>query len=225
MMGKRKSKSTSLKSAAEIAAERRLKSPKTDEEERKEGAERSPEAEPAAGEAAAVSRSEKIEALQKERDELEDRLLRMAAEFDNYRKRTARQQEENVKWAAEETVRELLPMLGSFKRAMAIEPPEENDPFREGIEQIYQQLNDAFGKIGLRVVETVGHPFDPTVHEAVMGMETDEYPEGTVIEEMEEGYLLNGRLLRPAKVITAKAKRAAQEAAQTEPAKEETEGD
>ena len=150
-----------------------------------------------------------------EKDELEeareglrsyqDRLMRLAAEFDNYKKRTSREISLLVKNASESLVSHLLPTLDNIKRALqAPQTTDETKSFAEGVGIIHQQLRDTLEKEGLQVIDAVGQPFDPTMHEAVMAIERDDKPPETILEEVEKGYLLNERILRPAKVIVSR---------------------
>ena len=140
-----------------------------------------------------------------EAEENRDRYLRAAAELDNYRKRTVRMRAET----RDETLRDILlqvgPMLDNFRRAIGQET-EDVAAFRQGIEIIFKQFTDILTGYGLVEIEAEGKPFDPNLHEAMMQVPTDEHPPGTVIQEMEKGYLLNDRVVRPARVVVSAAK-------------------
>ena len=159
--------------------------------------------EEAAGPAAAAepARDEEVRRLKREREELYDRLARMQAEFDNARKRAAKEQAEFREYAAAEAIQPLLPILDSLERALAHAPAA--DEFRAGVELIYKQMLDALGKLGLRAVPAVGEPFDPHLHQAVQMVETKQAPDQQVLEELQRGYKLKDRLLRPAMVRVA----------------------
>jgi molecular chaperone GrpE len=130
-----------------------------------------------------------------------ERLLRLQADFDNLRKRIERDEAEQRRTANARLVTALLPVIDSFERAMATEPGKGDDgTFRAGVELIRRQMLDVLGKEGVRTVESLGKPFDPTMHEAFTVSLAPELPPNTVIEEIQRGYLLNGRLLRPALV-------------------------
>ncbi len=141
----------------------------------------------------------------RERDELRDRLLRKSAEFDNYRKRVERERREFAEWAAAELVNDVLAVVDDFERALAVESPAEAQGFRSGVELIHRQLLEVLKKRGVTTVETVGHAFDPHLHQAVAYDESPGAADGEVIGEMRRGYRLGDRLLRPALVRVAKA--------------------
>ena len=130
-----------------------------------------------------------------------ERLLRLQADFENLRKRIEREQEEFRAVATIRLVTELLPVLDNFDRAIASETLEgENAAFRAGVELIHRQLAEALKKEGLRPVDALGKPFDPAIHEAVATAPASGLPENTVIDEIQRGYFLRERLLRPALV-------------------------
>lgn len=132
---------------------------------------------------------------------LKDRLLRLQAEFENMRKRTERDREAMAHGAARALIARLLPVLDNLERALACrQGAEEDDPFREGVSLIHRQLLDELRKEGLTVVPSVGEAFDPAVHEAVAAEPIPGSPPNVVLEELQRGYSLRGRLLRPALV-------------------------
>jgi molecular chaperone GrpE len=143
-----------------------------------------------------------LQKLKAERDTLLDRLARAQAEFDNARKRAAREQQEFREFAAADVIKTLLPVLDSFERALQVK----SDPsdFRSGVELIYKQLQDALGRLGVKAIPAKGEQFDPHVHEAIEMVETTEVPDHQVLEELQRGYKLKDRLLRPAMVKVAK---------------------
>jgi molecular chaperone GrpE len=146
--------------------------------------------------------SQEFERLKTERDTLYDRLARLQAEFDNYRKRQWREQQEFRDYALADTLKSLLPILDSFERALAHEGG--GDDFRAGIELIYRQLQDALTKLGVTPISAEGEHFDPKLHEAVQMVETTDSKDNHVIEEVQRGYKLKDRLLRPAMVRVAR---------------------
>jgi molecular chaperone GrpE len=150
-------------------------------------------------EAGAVSEVEKLKA---ERNALLDRLARLQAEFDNARKRAAREQQEFREFAAAEVIRSLLPTLDSFERAL--KAGGEGSDFRSGVELIYRQLQDALQKSGVQPIAAVGQPFDPRIHEAIEMVDTADVPDHHVIDELQRGYRYKDRLLRPAMVRVAR---------------------
>ena len=141
-----------------------------------------------------------IERLESELDELRDIHLRKLAEFDNFRKRTEREREEFRRMASEELIRELLPVLDNFERALQHVTDTDFGAFRDGIMMIARQLWDTLERQGVQVVDPLGKPFSPEVHEAVHQVEDPDLEPGTVATVLAKGYLFNGRLLRPAMV-------------------------
>lgn len=146
-----------------------------------------------------------LDALQRERDDLYDRLLRKTAEFDNFRKRTERERREFAEWAASELIGDVLAVVDDFERALTVPAPPEAAKYREGLELIHRQLVDLLRKRGLQPIETTGADFDPTVHQAVAYDESPGARDGEVVAELRRGYRLGERLLRPALVKVAKA--------------------
>ena len=143
-----------------------------------------------------------LETLRAERDALLDRQARMQAEFDNARKRAAKEQQDFRDYAVVDTVKAIIPVLDSFERALRASP--EKSEFHAGVELIYKQLQDALAKLGVKAISAKGEPFDPRYHEAVEMVETDDAEDHHVLEELQRGYQLKDRLLRPAMVRVAK---------------------
>ena len=143
--------------------------------------------------------------LQKERDDLYDRLLRKTAEFDNFRKRVERDRKDMIEWAAADVIGDLLAIVDDFDRAMAAEAPPEAQAYKSGLEMIQRQLAELLKKRGVTIVEAMGADFDPHVHQAVAYEEVPGAREGEVVGVMAKGYKLGERLLRPALVKVAKA--------------------
>ena len=137
-----------------------------------------------------------------------DRWMRLAAEFDNYKKRTAREFETLVQSASEDVIRDLLPILDGVERALAHgeEGDTESDGFQEGVKMIMEQFPRVLHNRNLEKIETVGEPFDPNVHEALMQMPSETHDEGIVADVVENGYRLGEKVLRPAKVIVSQGK-------------------
>ena len=144
-----------------------------------------------------------LQKLRTERDALLDRLARLQAEFENARKRTAREQQDFREYAVANAITPLLPILDSLDRALHFESASAED-LHAGVELIYKQLLDALGKLGLQVVHAKGELFDPHQHQAIEMVETDEVPDQHVFDELQPGYKLKDRLLRPAMVRVAK---------------------
>ncbi len=137
-----------------------------------------------------------------ERDSLLDRLARAQADFDNARKRASREQQEYRDYALTDVVKSLLPVLDSFDRALEHNP--EAGEFRSGIELINKQLHDVLTKLGLRPIPAKGEPFDPHLHQAIEMVDTTEAEDHHVLDELQRGYKLKDRLLRPAMVRVAR---------------------
>lgn len=156
---------------------------------------------------AAPSRSEAdaLAALRKEKDTLQDRLLRTAAEFDNYRKRVDRERRELSDFVAADVLTELLPILDNLERALQAPAGGDADAYRQGVEMIQRQMLDLLRKRGVKPIEALGADFDPNYHQAVSHDISPDHREGEVIEELRRGYMLGERLLRPAMVKVAKA--------------------
>ena len=129
-----------------------------------------------------------IESLRAERDALLDRLARLQAEFDNARKRAIREQQEFREYAAADVVRSILPILDSFERALKTAGTEPSD-FRNGIELIYRQFQDALQKIGVQPIQAIGQVFDPRVHEAIEMVDTAEVEDHVGVDELEGGFM------------------------------------
>ncbi|MFD2759469.1 nucleotide exchange factor GrpE [Lentibacillus juripiscarius] len=141
-----------------------------------------------------------LDKANQEKEEMHQRVLRIQAEFDNYKKRTQKEKEADRKYKAEDIVKELLPVMDNFERALQVEVTDETKNFAEGITMVYRQLKDALANHGVEEIETVGKPFDPTIHHAVMQEEDEEAEPETVIEELQKGYYLKDRVIRPAMV-------------------------
>lgn len=141
-----------------------------------------------------------IDRLEGEIDELRDIHLRKLAEFDNFRKRTERERAEIKRHASEELVRELLPVLDNFERALEHGAEADSPAFREGVEMIAKQLWDTLERQGVEIVDPLGEKFSPEFHEAVHRVEDGSLEPGVVASVLAKGYLCNGRLVRPAMV-------------------------
>jgi molecular chaperone GrpE len=144
-----------------------------------------------------------LQKLKAERDSLLDRLARMQADFENARKRAARDQQEFREFALADALKTLLPVLDSFERALQAGAGDKSE-LHNGVELIYKQLQDGLGKLGLRAIPAKGEPFDPRWHEAIEMVDTSEVPDHQIIDELQPGYKLKDRLLRPAMVRVAR---------------------
>lgn len=136
-----------------------------------------------------------------EKADLADRVLRARAEFDNARRRTERERSDFLQFAAMDLVKEVLPVLDDFERALKVETADRN--YAKGVELIYQRLSETLKKLGLEPIESVGRPFDPNLHQAVERVETEEAEDHTVLGEFQRGYNFKGKMLRPAMVRVA----------------------
>src|SRR5882757_5552224 len=162
--------------------------------------------EPASAATSATASLSEVDKLRAERDALLDRLARLQAEFDNARKRAVREQQEFREFAAADVIKNILPVMDSFERALKAPAGDAND-LRSGLELIYRQFQDALQKLGVQSIESVGKPFDPRVHEAIEMVDTTEAPDHQVLDEFQRGYNYKGRLLRPAMVRVARNSR------------------
>jgi molecular chaperone GrpE len=148
----------------------------------------------------------KLEEKEKEAKENYDRLLRTAADFENYKKRAAKEKEDWTKFANEDLIRTILPFIDNLERAVNHAQKVVDTGFLiEGVRLTIQQLLQTLSKFGLSSFESVGKPFDPAMHEAMLVVETNTLEPNQVVEEFQKGYLLNDRLLRPATVSVSKA--------------------
>ena len=148
------------------------------------------------------AQADPLEELRRERDTLQDRLLRTAAEFDNYRKRMDRERRDLAEYTAGEVMKELLPIIDNLERAL--QAAAHDDPLRKGVELIHRQMLDMLRKRGVTPIETLGADFDPNFHQAVIHEESADHREGEVMEELQRGYVVGDKLLRPAMVKVAK---------------------
>jgi len=143
-----------------------------------------------------------IEALEQERDDLKDQLLRARAEFDNYRKRMLREGEQQRKTAAQGLMRGLLPIVDNLERALG-HVEDKSDGFTQGIEMIAKQFAEVLSGQGLELIPSIGEAFDPNIHEALTHQPSEQYPADTVMEEFQKGYRLGEFVLRPSQVVVS----------------------
>lgn len=133
-------------------------------------------------------------------DESTERLKRLQADFDNFRRRTRQEKEELSNIVAQSLILELLPVLDNFERAMAAGNSQDAAGIRSGVEMIYRQFSNGLEKNGLTPIQAVGEAFNPERHEAVMRVEDSDKEEGTIIEELQKGYIVRGKVIRPSMV-------------------------
>ena len=165
-----------------------------------DAAETTPPPETETAEAAPVE--DKAAALEAELKEKSDRILRLQADFENFRRRTAKEKEELATVITQNILGDLLPLLDNFERAMAVEQTD-GEAFQKGVEMIFTQLREVLDKHGLQSIEAEGQTFDPKFHQAVMRVEDSDAPDGTITQVLQKGYQAKGRVIRPAMVQVA----------------------
>jgi molecular chaperone GrpE len=148
--------------------------------------------------------AETLEVKEKEAKENYDRYLRAVAELDNFRKRAARDKADIIKYGKEDLIKDILPFLDSLDRALEHKESSDAQAFKDGITLIQDQLLCCLKRHGVERIESVGADFDPNFHEAMMQVESTDHENNKVVSEMEKGYLLNGRLIRPSRVCVCK---------------------
>lgn len=171
-----------------------------------DAAEGSEEEAPEEAASEAVAMQEEIEALKGQVEKLtgdlqekKDRLLRLQADFDNFRRRSAKEREEISAVVTQNFCKDMLPLLDNFERAMAAET-KDVEAFQKGVEMIFTQFQEVLKKNGLEQIEAVGQKFDPNFHQAVMRVEDPEKEDDTVAQELQKGYMVKGRVIRPSMV-------------------------
>lgn len=151
-----------------------------------------------------IEAAEKIRLLVVEKEQIQaemtERLKRLQADFDNFRRRTRQEKEELAAIITEGIVAQLLPVMDNFERALAVAAGQDAAGMLTGVQMICKQLNGTFEKLGVSVIEAVGSVFDPQQHEAVMRTADPEKEDGIVVEELQKGYILNGKIIRPSMV-------------------------
>ena len=147
---------------------------------------------------------EELARKEKESTDNYDKYLRAVADLDNYKKRAIREKVDIIKYGKEDVIKDILPFVDSLDRALAHADSADIQAFKEGIKLIQEQLLSCLKKHGVEKIDSVGLDFDPNFHEAMMQVESEEHDENKVVNEVQKGYLLNGRLLRPSKVCICK---------------------
>ncbi|RED65696.1 nucleotide exchange factor GrpE [Cohnella lupini] len=161
----------------------------------------SPEGEEVSAEQSGEETSPAVLELQRLADENHSRYLRAQADFDNFRRRTLKEKEELTQYASLKLITQLLPVLDNFQRALQTGGEgAESGSFAKGVDMIYRQLTQVMESEGLKPMESVGQPFDPELHQAIMQVESDEHEEGIVVEAIQNGYWLKDKVIRPAMV-------------------------
>jgi molecular chaperone GrpE len=147
----------------------------------------------------------RIQEKEKEASEYYDKYLRAVAELENYKKRSAKEKSETLRYGQENLIRDILPLVDNLDRALAhAGNSDASDAFKKGLKLVQEQLLVCLEKYGVEKIDACGKDFDPYLHEAVLQVESEEHEDNKVVDEIEPGYLLNGRLLRPAKVSVSK---------------------
>ncbi len=141
--------------------------------------------------------AERTARLQAEKDELMQTLVRRQADFENYRKRIERERQEDRRHGIGRLIEDLLPVLDAFERAIKAHDDPAYEEYLKGLELIYRQLWDTLSRHGLERIAAAGKPFDPHYHQAIERVESDEYPEGTVVDVLQDGFSYHGRVVRP----------------------------
>lgn len=145
-----------------------------------------------------------ISALKEEIDKINNRYIRLAADFDNYRKRQMQERESLLKYGAEETLKKMIEALDNIDRAKtSVENVDDVNMVKDSYNMVFKQIYDVLGKMGLEIIDTKEKEFDPNLHEAVMQTPTSEYPENIIISELQKGYKLGDKVLRPSLVNVA----------------------
>lgn len=150
---------------------------------------------------AAADGQRELEEARKLADENYQRYLRTQADFDNFRRRSRQEKEDFAKYASAKLIEQLLPIVDNFERALAASKENrDHDALLKGVDMIYRQLEGVLAQEGLKPIEAVGQPFNPEFHQAVMQVQSEEHEEGVVLEEMQKGYILKDKVLRPSMV-------------------------
>ncbi|QDU38789.1 heat shock protein GrpE [Maioricimonas rarisocia] len=172
---------------------------------------------PAGDASESMSLEEQLQATRAERDENFNKFLRAQAELDNYRKRTQRDRDEERRFASLPVTRDLLPAMDNLQRAIDAAAQTQNvDELTSGVQMVLRQIEEVLSRFGVTPITAVGEPFDPNLHEAVQQIPTSDHPPMTVIQELERGYTLHDRVVRPSKVIVSAELPAAADQADTE---------
>lgn len=156
-----------------------------------------------------IGLADELESVRQEAKDNYDRFVRVSAEFENYKKRASREMSEFKKYANDAMVKALLPVVDNLERAIESSGDDEraNSCVVEGIEMTLKEILKILDQFGIKQVQSLGQPFDPGFHEAILREESDEYPENTVVKELQKGYLMHERLIRPAMVVVSAAKK------------------
>lgn len=157
------------------------------------------EAETTASEEDAAALKAQVESLKAALEEKDNRVKRLQADFENFRRRTSKEREELANVVTQDLLKSMLPILDNFDRAMAAEQ-KDNESFQKGVEMIYTQLHETLKNAGLELIDTSGQKFDPNFHQAVMRVENPDLEDDTIAQELQKGYIVKGRVIRPSMV-------------------------
>lgn len=151
------------------------------------------------------NQNKKFDELSKKYEDLNNQYVRLAADFDNYRKRQAQERESLLKYGAENTLKSLLGVLDTFDRAKkGLEEVNDHEKCKESIDVLHKQFLDALDKLGVKIIDTENQKFDPNLHEAVMQTPNNDVEDNTILQELQKGYILGDRVLRPSLVNVAR---------------------
>ena len=186
---------------AEETAADEAEAPETAEASESDAAEAdaAAEAEAEAPDEDAAALKAQVESLKAALEEKDNRVKRLQADFENFRRRTSKEREELANVVTQDLLKSMLPILDNFDRAMAAEQ-KDNESFQKGVEMIYTQLHETLKNAGLELIDTAGQKFDPNFHQAVMRVENPDLEDDTIAQELQKGYIVKGRVIRPSMV-------------------------
>ncbi len=184
---------------AEETAADEAEAPETAEASESDAAEADAAAEAETPDEDAAALKAQVESLKAALEEKDNRVKRLQADFENFRRRTSKEREELANVVTQDLLKSMLPILDNFDRAMAAEQ-KDNESFQKGVEMIYTQLNETLKNAGLELIDTAGQKFDPNFHQAVMRVENPDLEDDTIAQELQKGYIVKGRVIRPSMV-------------------------
>lgn len=184
---------------AEETAADEAEAPETAEASESDAAEADAAAEAEAPDEDAAALKAQVESLKAALEEKDNRVKRLQADFENFRRRTGKEREELANVVTQDLLKSMLPILDNFDRAMAAEQ-KDNESFQKGVEMIYTQLHETLKNAGLELIDTAGQKFDPNFHQAVMRVENPDLEDDTIAQELQKGYIVKGRVIRPSMV-------------------------
>ena len=184
---------------AEETAADEAEAPETAEASESDAAEADAAAEAEAPDEDAAALKAQVESLKEALEEKDNRVKRLQADFENFRRRTSKEREELANVVTQDLLKSMLPILDNFDRAMAAEQ-KDNESFQKGVEMIYTQLHETLKNAGLELIDTAGQKFDPNFHQAVMRVENPDLEDDTIAQELQKGYIVKGRVIRPSMV-------------------------